>query len=172
MEAYLGEIGIIGFNYPPKGWAFCNGQILSIAQNQALFSLLGTVYGGDGRTTFALPNLQGRVPIHFGQGSGLSKYPLGQAGGVESVTLNMDQMPAHDHAGSCSPGNGSAPGPANSVWATTSTGEKPYSTATPDGQMNSQGISPAGGGKPHENIQPYLALNFAICLAGVFPSQS
>jgi microcystin-dependent protein len=172
MEAYVGEIGIVGFNFPPKGWAFCNGQILSIAQNQALFSLLGTTYGGDGRTTFALPNLQGRAPIHFGQGSGLSGYTLGQAGGVESVTLNTDQMPSHDHAGSCSGSTGSIPGPGSNVWAITSTGEKPYSNATPDNKMSTQGINPSGGGQAHANIQPYLALNFIICLVGIFPSRS
>lgn len=172
MDSFLGEIGIVGFNYPPKGWAFCNGQILPIAQNQALFSLLGTMYGGNGVTTFALPNLQGRVPIHFGQGSGLSPYTIGQTGGVESVTLNINQMPSHSHAGSCSGSNGTVPGPGSNVWAVTSTGEKPYSNAQPDNQMSAQGIKPAGGGQAHANIQPYLALNFIICLVGIFPSRN
>jgi microcystin-dependent protein len=173
MEAFIGEIGIVGFTFPPKGWAFCNGQVLPIAQNQALFSLLGTMYGGDGIKTFALPNLQGRVPMHFGQGNGLSPYVQGQVGGVEGVQIDLNSMASHAHAGSCSNATGSTPSPTNDVWAVTSTGEKPYSTAAPDGSlMKNDAIKPAGGGQPHSNLQPYLVLNFIICLVGIFPSRN
>src|SRR5262249_30703887 len=126
----------------------------------------------DGVPTFGLPNLQGRVPIHFGQRPGLSNYVLGQVGGVEGVTLDNNTMPRHTHAGSCFGNTGTAPVPANHVWASTSTGEKPYWTAAPDSQMGTQTINNTGGSQAHSNIQPYLVLNFIICLVGIFPSRN
>jgi microcystin-dependent protein len=163
-EPYLSEIKIISWNFPPKGWAFCNGQLLPINQNQALFSLLGTTYGGDGQTTFALPNMQGRVPIHFGNG-----HVLGERSGEENHTLNISEMASHIHGVSA---NDSAPNqglPTGNMWAS---GTGAYSSASPDSSMNPASISATGGSQPHTNIQPYLVLNFIIALQGIFPSQN
>jgi microcystin-dependent protein len=177
-EPFLGMIAIYGFNFAPRGWAMCNGQILPIAQNTALFSLLGTTYGGNGQTTFALPNLQSRVPIHFGQGPGLSSYDLGQAAGTETVTLTGNQIPAHTHQVACVAGAGTASKVANNLPANFSIDPPPasvslYSNAAASGFMAPTMIPPSGGGnQPHENIQPYLALNFCIALEGIFPSRN
>jgi microcystin-dependent protein len=173
-EPYLADIRIYGFNFAPRGYATCDGQILPIAQNQSLYSLLGTTYGGDGRTTFALPDLRGRVPIHVGS-SGGANYQMGQKGGAETDTLSVAQMPAHDHAHQpvCSslPGNQSSP--ANHVMATEAAGvTATYSSETPDSSMQSAILASAGGGQSHDNMQPYLALNFAIALQGAFPSRN
>jgi microcystin-dependent protein len=160
---FLGEIKMISWNFPPKGWAFCNGQLLPINQNQALFSLLGTMYGGNGQTTFALPNLQGRSPVHMG--SGLTQ---GQLGGEVAHYLTMVEMPGHAHvaqASSAAPTQGT---PANNVWAAL---PGSYS-ASADTTMNQTLCAPKGGGQPHENIQPYLVINFVIALQGIFPSRN
>jgi microcystin-dependent protein len=163
-EQFLGEIRIVAFNYPPKGWAFCNGQTMAINQNQALFSLLGTMYGGNGITTFQLPNFQGRVPLHVGQG-----FQEGQNGGQESHTLTISEMPAHYHQVSASSNPGSQPSPAGAF--ATDTGRNLYAASANSG-MASQAVTPAGGSQPHENRSPFLVLNFCIALTGIFPSQN
>jgi microcystin-dependent protein len=176
-EAFLGEIRMFGFNFAPQGWAMCNGQLLSISQNDALFALLGTTYGGNGTTTFGLPNLQSRVPIHQGQGSGLSPYPIGAFGGVENVTLTVSQTAAHTHlvyADGDVPSNNS-PSPSGNALATFATGGDIYATAAGLKKavtMNPLMIAAAGGGQPHGNIQPYLVVNFCIALVGIFPSRN
>ena len=169
-EPFVGEIRMFGFNFPPQGWAFCDGQLLSISQNAALFSLLGTIYGGDGVSNFALPDLRSRVPVSLGQGEGLSSYAEGQAGGTETVTLGPAQMPAHTHAVSASSSPAASERPAGRVLA-----RSPDHSYIPepdtDTVMNAKMIGEAGNSQPHENIQPYLVLNFCIALQGVFPAR-
>ena len=165
---FLGSILIVGFNFAPRGFAFCNGQLLPISQNTALFSLLGTTYGGNGQTTFALPDLQGRVPIHPGQGAGLSNYFQGQVGGEESHTLLQNELPAHSHTARGTTSDPTQSNPTDGLPAVTST----YANAMADAPMNTNMITPTGGGQPHNNIQPYLALNFVIALQGIFPSRN
>ena len=167
-EPFLGEIRIFGFNFAPRGWAFCNGQLLSISQNTALFSLLGTTYGGNGQTTFALPNLQSRAPVHFGQGAGLSSYTLGQAAGEESVTLTSNQLAAHSHAVNATNGASDSNRPANRFPASGGA----YAAAGDGTTMNPGVGAAAGGSQPHSNLPPYLALNFCIALVGIFPSRN
>ena len=169
-EPFLGEIRLFPYNFAPRGWAFCQGQLLSIAQNTALFSLLGTTYGGNGQTTFALPDLRGRVPLSSGQGPGLSFYTLGEQGGVENVTLIQQQMPAHNHPLQVN-NSGSATGrPSGGYPGQTSTNTY---APSPDGTtFAAQAVSNSGGGQPHENRQPYLALNYCIALEGIFPSRN
>jgi microcystin-dependent protein len=167
-EPFLGEIRLVAFNFAPRGWAFCQGQILSIAQNTALFSLLGTTYGGNGQTTFALPDLRSRVAVSSGQGPGLSNYTLGQTGGEEAVTLLQTQMPAHGHGVAASNGPASANRPAGGVPAAGGS----YAAA-PDGTtMNPAMVQGSGGSQPHDNIPPYLTLNYVIALEGIFPSRN
>jgi microcystin-dependent protein len=164
-EPFLGEIKIISWNYPPKGWAFCNGSLLPINQNQALFSILGTTYGGDGRVNFGLPNLQGRTPMHVGNG-----ITLGELGGEATHTLNISELPAHTHVpvgSSVTPPTSTTP--ANSLWAPNNA--NPFN-AQSNSAMNPAGISVTGGSQPHENMSPYLVLNFIIALQGIFPSQN
>jgi microcystin-dependent protein len=176
-EPYIGEIRAIAFNYAPRGWAFCNGQLLAINQNQALFSLLGTTYGGNGQTTFALPNLQSRVAVGAGQGPGLQNYVLGQQAGNETVTLTQDQMPAHTHSvtGTMQAGAGSdesGPGgnfPGGGVSRHYSTGPK-NATLGPANALKGQ-TATQGANQPHDNRQPYLATYFVIALQGIFPSR-
>jgi len=172
-DAFIGEIRLFGFNFNPKAWALCNGQLLSIQQNAALFSILGTTYGGNGTTNFALPNLQSRVPVHVGQGPGLSPYVLGQVGGEESHTLSINELPTHNHflnassdaADSANPAAGILASSQNfSLHATTFT-----SGTTP---MAPTSIVDLAGGQPHTNLQPYLVGNFCICLLGIFPSRN
>lgn len=170
-EPFVGEIRMFGFNFAPKGWAFCSGQILPIQQNTALFSLLGITYGGDGRSTFALPNLQGRAPLFWGQGPGLSDYSQGQTGGTTTVTLAANQMPAHNHPMSATTTNGSQLAPAGNIWAQDVGGANFYApTAT--SPMNATIVGQAGGGQAHDNMQPYLAVNFCIALQGIFPARN
>jgi microcystin-dependent protein len=172
-EPFVGEIRMFGFNFPPQGWAMCNGQLLPISQNQALFSLIGTFYGGNGTTNFALPNLQSCVAIHQGQGSGLSPYVLGQSGGAENVTLTPAQMPTHTHLVQCYTGGGNQATPSGNVPAVESTGTSlDYSNANPNDTMSPAMLETQGGSQPHPNIQPYLCLNFCIALQGVFPSRN
>lgn len=161
---FLGEIKIISFNFPPKGWAFCNGQLLPINQNQALFSILGTTYGGDGRTTFGLPNLQGRIPIHVGSG-----FTLGQRGGEETHTLSISETPTHIHTVNASSAAASASTPLGNLWAD---GSKNNFAATPNTTMAPQSIGSTGGSQAHNNLSPYLVLNFVIALQGIFPSRN
>jgi microcystin-dependent protein len=172
IDQWIGEIALVGFNFEPQGWAFCNGQLLAISQNTALFSLLGTTYGGNGTTNFALPDLRGRVPLHFGQGPGLSLYNLGQAGGVEAIALTMNQMPAHNHLVNASAANGTSDTPTNAIPGKNASGVPDYSSAAPNTQMAPGAIAPAGANQPHENRPPYLALNFVIALQGIFPSRN
>ena len=165
-EPFLGEVKMISWNYNPKGWAFCNGQLLPINQNQALFSLLGTMYGGDGRTTFALPNLQSRVPIHVGSG-----FTQGQAGGEAAHTVTLNEMPAHNHFVIADTADGSATPPANPRLAA-STGQPLYGPPANLVTMAPTEVGNAGGSQPHDNTQPYLTVNFIIALQGIFPSRN
>jgi microcystin-dependent protein len=170
-DPFLGEIRMFAGNFAPQGWAFCSGQSLSIAEFAALFSLLGTTYGGDGVTTFALPNLNGRFALHQGQGAGLTPRTIGQSVGEQDVTLQINQLPAHSHTAACS-SRGTTANPKGNFWATDPSGNiAPYSTATPNGQMAPITASP-GGGQPHNNQQPYVGISYIIALSGVFPSQS
>ena len=170
-EPFIGEIRSFGFNFPPRGWAFCAGQLLPISQNTALFSILGTTYGGDGRTTFGLPNLQGNVPIHQGAGPGLTPRSLGEMGGEEAVALNLGQMPSHSHAANCNSGAGNNYGPTNNYWAADGGGANEYS---PGGgaQMAANALGSAGRSTAHNNMQPFLAVNLCIALQGIYPSRS
>ena len=164
MEPFLGEIKMVGFNFAPRGYAFCHGQLMSISQNTALFSLLGTTYGGNGQTTFGLPDLRGRVPMTFGQGPGLSNHSLGELSGTETVTLLSTQMPAHNHPVAASSDDASAKSPVGGVMAGTAS---PIYAA--DAQMNPATIGSAGGNQPHSNMQPYLVVNFIIALGVAAP---
>jgi microcystin-dependent protein len=169
----LGEIKMVPYNFAPKGWAFCNGQLLSISQNTALFSLLGTTYGGNGTTTFALPDFRGRVPTSAGQGPGLSNYTLGEQTGTESVTLTVAQLPAHNHTVNGVASGGNQASPAGGSPAIESTGTSlDYSSAAPNSAMNAAMVSPTGSTQPHSNIQPLLCVNFVIALVGIFPSRN
>jgi microcystin-dependent protein len=163
-EPFIGEVKIMSFNFPPKGWAQCNGALLPINQNQALFSVLGTMYGGDGRVTFGLPDLQGRVP--FGTGGGLV---IGQRGGEEAHTLNIGELPTHTHGVTASTTAAALGTPVGNFFATPS--PNVYNSAMST-QMNQAGISPVGGSQPHENMSPYLVLQFCIALVGIFPSRN
>jgi microcystin-dependent protein len=169
-EPFIGQIQTFGFGFEPAGWARCNGQLLSIAEYTALFALIGTTYGGDGQITFALPDLRGRVALHQGTGPGLTPRVIGQTGGTETVTLNINQIPAHTHfvtangtAGSKLEDvpNGNFLGPAE-IYSTSSTGAI----------LNNQSVTVAGSNQPHPNMQPYLTINWCICLEGIFPSRN
>ena len=168
-DPFLSEIRIFSFNYAPKGWALCNGQLLPINQNQALFSLLGTNYGGNGQTTFGLPNLRGRVPSHTGNG-----HTLGEQGGATASTLSISQMPEHLHTLSSNLAvvdantNATLGTPAGNFWA--NDGKTHYSTDAPNAAMHPSAVASVGGSQPHTNMQPFLALNFCIALIGIFPS--
>ena len=169
---FVAEIRIFAFNFPPRGWAFCNGQLLPISQNTALFSLLGTTYGGDGKSTFALPDLQGNAPMHPGQGPGLSLHDLGETSGTQTVTLLQTEMPAHPHTLRAGADPSTAQAPNAQVILSRSAGGSAYNpTATGLTQMNAVGLSPAGGGQPHNNMQPFLTLHFCIAMQGVFPQR-
>jgi len=171
-DQYLGEIRMVAFNYAPENWALCNGQLLSISQNEALFNLLGTTYGGDGVNTFALPNLQSRVPVHMGQGIGLSPYELGEMTGTENVTLLTNNLPAHNHLVNCSSSGGTAASPVGNFPAVESTGTSlDYSTSA-GSSMNAGMVANTGSSLPHPNIQPVCCVNFIIALNGIFPPRS
>ncbi len=169
-QPFVGEIKFVGFNFAPTGWAKCEGQLLPIAQNQALFSLLGTLYGGDGRTTFALPDMRGRFPIGTGQGPGLTNRDIGANGGAEQVTLDVTQMPPHSHPAMASSSEASAIPPAGNVWAPLKN-KAAFSPAAPDAALSPAAIGTAGGGQPHENMPPFLGVTCIIALQGIFPSQ-
>jgi microcystin-dependent protein len=173
MDPFVAECRIFPFNFAPKGWAFCDGQILPLSQNTALFSLLGTTYGGDGKSNFALPNMQGNAVMHPGQGPGLSLHDLGETGGSDTVTLLESEIPAHAHTlrAVTDPGDLKIPTPTRSI--ARSQGSNAYKTTTQNiTQFNDQALAPAGGDQPHNNMQPYLTLNFCIALQGVYPPRT
>ncbi len=169
-EPFLAEIRIVGFNFAPRGWAFCNGEILPITQNQSLYSLLGTTYGGDGRTSFALPDLRGRVPVHFGTSDGGANYLQGQKSGAETHTLTSPEMPEHTHRVRASDAAANADSPTGRVLA--QAGSAMYGEPGSPVAMGGGTIANAGGGQAHDNMMPYLALNFCIALQGLFPSRN
>lgn len=169
-EPFLGEICLYPYNFAPRGWAFCSGQILPIAQNTALFSLLGTTYGGNGQTTFALPDLRGRVAVSSGQGPGLSAYTLGEVIGTETVTLSQAQIPPHPHTVAAVDDDAGTGIPTGALLANIAA--KGYSKGASNAQMSPTMIGGGGGNQPHGNIQPLLALNYCIALEGIFPSRN
>jgi microcystin-dependent protein len=172
-DPFIAEIRIFPFNFPPKGWAFCDGQIMPISQNTALFSLLGTTYGGNGKTNFALPNMQGNAPMHPGQGPGLSLHDLGETGGSETVTLLQSEMPSHSHSlGAQTVPLSTVVTAGNNTFSRPASGNL-YNLAGPTVvSMSPNAIAPAGGGQPHNNMMPFLTLNFNIALQGVFPPRA
>ena len=168
-DPFVAEIRIFPFNFAPKGWAWCNGQLLPLSQNTALFSLLGTTYGGNGKSNFALPDLQGRAPMHRGQGPGLSLHDLGETGGSETVTLLESEIPSHPHGVMSNAAPGNRTNPAGNSIARAATGTPYVPAEAPSAQLASQALAPAGGDQPHNNLQPYLTFYFNIALQGVFP---
>ncbi len=173
MDPFIAEIKLFGGNFAPRGWALCQGQLLPISQNQALFSILGTMYGGDGRTTFALPDLRGRVALSSGQGPGLSNYAEGHKGGAEQVTLNTNQIPAHNHGLHANEKAATTNAPAGAALANTRGRDWDYdSSGDVNTTLSDKSIGHTGGGQSHENRQPYLAVNYIIALEGVFPSRN
>lgn len=162
---YIGEIRMFAGNFAPLGWAFCNGALMPISENDVLFTLIGTTYGGDGQVTFALPNLQSRVPVHVGSG-----FALGQSGGAESVTLTTNQIPSHSHVPQANSGAGTQGTPSAGVWAESSLSQ--FGNTSPTLAMAATALGPAGGSQPHDNMMPFLTINFIISLFGIFPSQS
>ncbi len=168
---FLGEITCGGWNFCPVNWAECNGQLLSIASNTALFALIGTTYGGDGQTTFALPNIQGRTMIHQGQGSGLTVRTMGETGGAETVTLTTSQIPAHSHQVAAHTGTERAASPVNGIPGMAPATAPVYTSSAPDASLGTGAVGTSGGSQPHNNLQPYLAVKCCIALSGIFPSQ-
>lgn len=171
-QPYVGEVRMFAGNFAPAGWKFCEGQLLPISENETLFQLIGTTYGGDGQSTFALPDLRGRSPIHRGQGPGLSNHILAETGGAEAVTLTTQQMPAHSHRVAAT-GTGqtlSANGALFAVPTSTQAGVNAYLVAAPVVPLTPQMIAPTGGSQPHDNFHPYLCVDFIISLFGIFPS--
>jgi microcystin-dependent protein len=170
-EPYVGEIRMFGGNFAPAGWAFCNGALMAISENDTLFNLIGTTYGGDGQQTFGLPDLQSRVPVHMGQGPGITQnYVIGEKAGVESVTLSTNQIPIHTHSFIASTNTSLSTSPTNNVAAAGIT-TKMYTEDVANQPLNNAAVTPQGGGQPHDNIQPYLCISFIISLFGVYPSQ-
>jgi microcystin-dependent protein len=172
-DQFLAEIRMFPFNFPPNGWAFCNGQLLPISQNTALFSLVGTFYGGNGVNNFGLPNLQGVTPLGQGQGPGLTPREVGETGGEVNVTLLQSEMPAHNHNAQAAT-SGGLPGPAGNIWGSGLKGHPGSyaASASPTVQMNPAALAPIGGNLPHNNLPPYLVLNFCIAMSGIYPSRS
>jgi microcystin-dependent protein len=171
VDPFLAEIRIFPFNFAPKGWAFCDGQLLPLSQNTALFSLLGTTYGGDGKSNFALPNLQGNAPMHPGQGPGLSLHDLGETGGSDTVSLLQSEIPSHSHAANASAADGTTGIPSAQLVAG-GVGVNMYTPTSTPTTLNPNVVAPAGGDQPHNNMQPYLTLNFNIALQGVYPPRT
>jgi microcystin-dependent protein len=171
-DPFVAEIRIFPFNFAPKGWAFCDGQLMPLAQNTALFSLLGTTYGGDGRTNFALPNLQGNAPLHPGQGPGLSPHDLGERGGSETVTLTASELTSHSHGVNVSLSDGTSQSPVNERLASGVGGIAQYAPPNNLAQLSPQAIASVGGTQPHNNMQPYLTLSFCIALQGIYPPRT
>jgi microcystin-dependent protein len=171
MDPFVAEIRIFPFNFAPKGWAFCDGQILPLSQNTALFSLLGTTYGGDGKSNFALPNMQGNAPMHPGQGPGLSLHDLGETGGSDTVSLLESEIPSHAHTLRGNNTLGDSPGPAGHALARYANAYQQNTTQNLV-VMAPESLPPAGGDQPHNNLQPYLTLNFCIALQGVYPPRT
>src|SRR5437763_6086070 len=170
---FIGQIVLFAGNFAPRGWALCHGQLLAISQNTALFSILGTTYGGNGQTTFALPDFRGRVPVGPGQGPGLSDYDLGEQTGTEAVTLLVAEIPSHNHQANCTNNTADEASPGGHIWATDASGVTgEYSTGSPSTTMGAAAIAPTGGNQPHTNIQPVLCVNFIIALEGIFPSRN
>jgi microcystin-dependent protein len=162
---YIGEIRMFAGNFAPVGWAFCNGALMDISQNDALFNLIGTTYGGDGQTTFALPNLQSRIPVHVGPG-----FALAQAAGVETVTLTTSQIPAHSHVPQAQSAQGGQASPQNNTWALS--GSNQFTNVAPSLNMDPAAMGSSGGSQPHDNMVPFLVVNFILSLFGIFPSQT
>ena len=171
-EPYVSEIRMFAGNFPPNGWMFCEGQLLPISENEVLFQLIGTTYGGDGQETFALPDLRGRLPLHQGTGGDGITYQLGEQGGVETVTLTVNQIPGHNHTVACTGALGGQSTPVGNIFGAVQSGTNIYNDQVPNGTMNSKLVGSAGGSQPHENIAPYLCVNFIISLFGVFPPAS
>lgn len=170
-EPFIAEIRIFAGNFEPRGWAFCNGQLLPVSQNTALFSLLGTTYGGDGHTTMQLPDLRGRAAMHPGRGPGLTSKRLGQRGGVEEVILNEAQIPSHNHTFKSSNSEGTSTDPAGNVFATMPDSTPVYTSSPTDGELHLTTLGNVGDEQSHDNMQPYLVLNFIISLNGLYPSR-
>lgn len=169
-DPFIGEIKMFAGNFAPLNYAFCNGDLQAISQNDALFSLIGTTYGGDGQNTFGLPDLRGRLPVHYGQGQGLSPRQLGEMSGSENVTLNTNQMSAHNHGVIVDSATGGLTNPQNNLVGKSSA--TAYNTADVDSQMGNQSIGAAGGSQPHDNMMPYQCVTFIIALYGIYPSRS
>jgi microcystin-dependent protein len=170
-QPFIGEIRMFGGNYAPVGWAFCNGALQSISQNTAMYQLLGTTYGGDGQSTFGLPDLQGRVPVCQGQGTGLSNYVLGQKGGAETVTLTSGQLPQHTHTALGSATGGAASSPANATWGNNAIQNKSFGPGTSADASMGGSLAMSGGSQPHDNMLPFQVISFIIALNGIYPSQ-
>lgn len=170
-QPFVGEIRMVGFNFAPQGWAFCNGQLMAISENETLFNLIGTTYGGDGQSTFAMPNLQCRFPMHMGTNG--ATYQIGQLAGEEQVTLTTNQIPIHSHVPKANSGTGTQSSPSGNVWAAST--KFPYSSnpnQNPLAAMATQAVQSSGGSQPHDNMMPFLVINFVISLFGVYPSQN
>jgi len=167
-QPYVGEIRMFGGNFAPAGWMFCEGQLLPISEYDTLFNLIGTTYGGDGQSTFALPDLRGRLPIHMGQGGGLSSRTIGENGGVETVTLTTNQIPSHSHVALGQSATGNQSSPSGNVWAASSLNQ--FSSSAANVTMSPASVGNNGGSQPHDNFMPYLCVSFIISLFGVFPS--
>jgi microcystin-dependent protein len=165
-QPYIGEVRMVGFNFAPQGWAFCDGSVLPITQNQALFNLIGTTYGGDGVTTFALPNLQSRLPMHQGNG-----HVLAESGGVETVTLTTNQIPSHSHLPQADANSGTSSDPTGTIWAQSQASRQYVAGASANAPMNTAAMTNTGGSQAHDNMPPFLTINFVISLFGIFPSQ-
>lgn len=169
-QPFIGEIKMFAGNFSILGYAFCNGELMAISENDALFSLIGTTYGGDGQQTFGLPDLRGRLPVHYGSGPGLTPRSMGEMSGTETVTLITNQMPAHNHGVTVDSATGGQTNPQNNIVGKASV--TPYNTAAVNNQMGNQSIGQAGGSQPHDNMMPYLCVNFIISLYGIYPSRN